>query len=231
MQQSVPLNHLAIASELLNYLVQENMQPGERVPSLGELSEKLHISVSKLREQLEVARSLGLVTVRPRTGIHLQEYSFMPTVRLGLFFALANDIVAFNDYSDLRRRLEKAYWRDAVSSLNSEEKKYLLTLVNQAWEKLRGNPVRIPHSEHREFHLAIFSRLDNVFVQGLLEAYWEAYEGVELHAYTDYQYLQQVWEYHERIANAIIEGDIEGSLQAYDEHTQLLKNFPERETL
>lgn len=226
----IPFKNLSFDSELLDYLVQSNMQPGDRIPSLGELSEILHVSVSKLREQLEVARCLGLVTVRPRTGIHRQEYDFMPAVRLGLFFALANDVVLFDAYSELRRRLEMAYWHDAVKLLTDEDKLHLRELINQAWDKLRGSPIRIPHQEHRQFHHTIFSRYDNVFVRGLLETYWEAYEAVQLHAFLDYEYLNQVWNYHEQIADAIIAGDIEGSLRAYEDHTRLLKNFAERES-
>ncbi len=224
------MTNLTLDSQLLDYLVQQNLQPGDRIPSLNELSELLHVSISKLREQLEVARCLGVVSVRPRAGIHRQSYSFMPAVRLGLFFALADDVFLFDAYSELRRRLEKTYWRDAVALLTEQDKLYLRELVNRAWEKLRGHPIRIPHAEHRQFHLAIFARLDNVFVCGLLEAYWEAYEAVELHRFTDYQYLKQVWEYHEKIAEAIIAGDIDASLQAYDEHTCLLKNFAERDS-
>jgi DNA-binding FadR family transcriptional regulator len=223
------LKNLSFDSELLDYLVQSNIQPGERIPPLGELSEILHVSVSKLREQLEVARCLGLVTVRPRTGIHRQEYDFMPAVRLGVFFALANNILLFDAYSELRRHLEVAYWHDAVTLLTYEDRLHLRHLVNQAWDKLRGNPIRIPHPEHREFHLTIFSRYANVFVRGLLETYWEAYEAVQLHTFLDYEYLNQVWQYHEQIAEAVIAGDIDGSLQAYMDHTKLLKNFAERQ--
>jgi DNA-binding FadR family transcriptional regulator len=227
-KRSQPVKNLTLDSELLDYLVQNHLQPGNRIPSLGQLSDILHVSVSKLREQLEVARSLGIVSVRPRTGIHMQAYEFMPTVRLGLFFALANDILQFDAYSDLRRRLEKAYWHEAVALLTDEDKDHLQALVQAAWNKLRGNPIRIPHREHRDFHMTIFRRLDNLFVTGLLEAYWEAYEAVELHTFTDYEYLNEVWLYHHKIADAIQNDDVDVSLRLYDEHTQLLKNFAER---
>lgn len=221
-RQSSPKT-LALDSELLDYLAHYDVKPGDRIPALGELSNTLHISVSKLREQLEVARAMGLVTVRPRTGIHRAEYSFMPAVRLSLLFALASDARQFQTYSKLRRHVEMAFWHEAVGHLTDEDKLHLRVLVNRAWEKLRGTPVRIPHSEHRQFHLTIFSRIENPFVQGILEAYWEAYEAVELNTYADYTYLHQVWAYHEQIAESIIAGDIDASLKAYDEHTQLLR--------
>lgn len=222
-----PLPNLSLEYEFLNYLVQEHLQPGDRVPALGELSSELCISVSKLREQLEVARSLGLVTVRPRTGIHRQEFDFMPAVRLSLFFAVANNIRHFDAYSALRVHVEQSFWREAVQSLTEDDKHHLCELVERAWEKLRGNPVRIPHAEHRQFHLAIFSRIDNAFVRGILEAYWEAYEAVQLNTYADLAYLNQVWTYHERIADAIVAGDVDASLQAFEEHTRLLPNLAE----
>jgi DNA-binding FadR family transcriptional regulator len=228
-QRSTTQPNLMLEYEFLNYLVQNNAQAGDRIPALGELSTELCISVSKLREQLEVARSLGIVTVRPRTGIHLQEYDFLHAVRLSLFFAVANDIRHFDAYSELRKHVEQAFWHEAVRQLTDEDKLRLRELVFFAREKLRGNPIRIPHSEHRQFHLTIFSRIDNAFVRGILEAYWDAYEAVQLNAYADYAYLNQVWTYHERIAEAIIAGNIEESLQTFIEHTRLLPHLAEEE--
>ncbi|MBI5929361.1 MAG: FadR family transcriptional regulator [Chloroflexi bacterium] len=226
-QRPLPTRQLNLESELLDYLAEASCQPeaDTRIPALGQLSSELHVSVSKLREQLEVARVLGLVTVRPRTGIHRQEFNFMSAVRLSLFFALAGDITLFDDYSDLRKHVEMSFWHEAVARLTDDDKTRLRQLVARAWEKLRGSPVRIPHAEHREFHLTIFSKLDNVFVRGLLEAYWEAYEAVELNKYADLAYLSEVWSYHERITEDIIRGDVDSSLRAFEEHTKLLPSY------
>jgi DNA-binding FadR family transcriptional regulator len=212
-----------LASDLLAYMVGHNCQPGDQLPTLTELSEELGISVNKLREQLEVARILGLVDVRPRAGIRVKAYSFLPAVRLSLLYALAMDRSNFRAFGDLRISIEVGFWRDAVSRLQPEDHERLSKLVARAWHKLNGTPVRIPHSEHREFHLAIFSRLDNPFASAMLNAFWEAYESIEYHVYADYEYLREVWTYHERIATAIREGDIEGSLAAFVEHTRLLR--------
>jgi DNA-binding FadR family transcriptional regulator len=211
--------------EFFNYLVEQQTQPGDRIPALGDLSTELNLSVSKLREQLEVARSLGLVSVRPRTGIHRRAFDFMPAVRLSLFFAVANDVRQFDSYSELRKHVETAFWHQAVDALTDDDKHQLRKLVGAAWEKLRGNPIRIPHTEHRQFHLTIFARLDNPFVRGILEAYWEAYEAVQLNTYADYDYLNEVWSYHDRIAQAISAGNVEESLEIFEEHTRLLPVF------
>jgi DNA-binding FadR family transcriptional regulator len=213
-----------IDSDLLRYIVARGFHPGDRLPSLEELSAELKISVGKLREQLEVARAIGLVGVRPRTGIRLEEYSFLPAVRSSLMFALASDPSHFQAFSALRVHLESCFWHEAVALLTPEDHAHLRALVDAAWAKLNGAPIQIPHAEHRDLHLTIFSRLDNPFVKGLLEAYWEAYEAVGLSVYSDYQYLREVWTYHADMVSALIAGDLEKGYRLLTEHTGLLRH-------
>ncbi len=212
-------------SALLNYIVEQNLENGAQLPSLNELSAQLNINVGKLREQLEVARVLGLVDVRPRTGIRLREYDFLPALRLSLLFALAMDKSYFVAFSELRNHLEVAFWHEAVVRLTEVDKAALGDLCERARHKLNNQPfIQIPHQEHRKFHLGIFAHLDNPFVKGLLEAYWEAYEAVELNTYADLAYWQEAWRYHEKILKHILENDPDAALRAFIEHTQLLRH-------
>jgi len=209
-------------SDLLNYIAKRNGDEKDRIPALGELSQELGISVATLREQLEVARVLGVVEVKPRTGIHVLPYRFSPAVLKSISYGVKIDPDLFGTYADLRNHIETAYWYQAVSLLNSQDISYLQTLVHQAQDKLRQNPPQIPHFEHRELHLVIYKRLSNVFVSGLLEAYWDLYEANGLNIYKDIQYLDQVWRYHDRMVAAISTGDFTGGFQALTEHMDLI---------
>lgn len=210
-------------SELLRFIASNSYHPGDRLPSLDELSAKLGLSVGKLREQLEAARSLGIVEVRPKTGIRLAAYDFLPAIRQSLLLALATDRSNFEAISALRNHVEAGFWHEAVRLLQAEDTARLRDLTRLALAKLNGHPIQIPHAEHRELHLTIFGRLNNPFVKGLLEAYWEAYEAVELDMFADYAYLKEVWNYHEQIVNAIAEGDFDAGYTALVEHTRLLR--------
>ncbi len=210
-------------SDLLRYIASHDFQPGDRIPSLEELSLELKLSIGKLREQLEVARMLGLVDVKPRAGIRLEEYTFLPAVRLSLLYALANDRTYFQSFSALRTHLEAAFWHEAVALLTPADHAHLQNLVRHAWAKLDGQPIQIPHTEHRDLHLTIFGRLANPFVKGLLEAYWEAYEAVGLSVYSDYQYLREVWTYHARIVEALVAHNYDEGYRLLVEHTTLLR--------
>jgi len=209
-------------SEFLRYLaIHEEAQ--NKLPSLSDLSRELGVSVASLREQLEVARALGLVEVRPRLGTRRRAYSFTPAVRQSLRYALALNDEHFRKYSELRNHVEFAFWYEAVEKLTSEDKAELRAIIARAWEKLRRTQIQVPHEEHRNLHLLVYSRLDNPFVTGILEAYWDAYESVGLNVFTGgYDYLQEVWQYHEQMVEAICNSNSEAGYEALVKHTALL---------
>src|SRR5215472_3324470 len=98
-------------SEFLSFLASTEGTDGD-LPALSELSRNLGISVAALREQLEVARALGLVEVRPRTGMRRMPYRFTPAVTQSLDYALALHDGHFQKFSELRNHLEAAYWTE-----------------------------------------------------------------------------------------------------------------------
>jgi DNA-binding FadR family transcriptional regulator len=211
-----------VESDLLNYLARRGVNPGTRIPPIPSLAESLGISVSKLREQLEVARTLGIVDVRPKTGTQMNEYSLYPGLRVSVRYALAVNPDYFSQISQLREHVEAGFWFEAVQDLNSDDVVYLSSLIDRARAKLTSEPVEIPHPEHKELHMGIFRRLDNIFVQGILEAYWDAYECVGLNLYTDYARLNQVWDYHSKIVDSIKATDYNTGFQALVDHFEFL---------
>lgn len=213
-------------SEFLRYLAL-HPEAETNLPTLSELSRELGISVAGLREQLEVARALGLVDVRPRTGTRRLPYSFAPAVKQSLTYALTLNREHFRKYSQLRTHIENAFWDEAVALLTTEDKSELQNIITAAFDKLYGDPIQVPHEEHRRLHLLIYSRLDNPFVMGILEAYWDAYESVGLNMYTggvDYQ--EKVWGYHKTMVQSICNGNYAAGRKALVTHIDLFAPRP-----
>lgn len=208
-------------SEFLRYLA-AHPEAENSLPTLSELSRELGVGVAALREQLEVGRSLGLVEVKPGRGMRRKNYTFAPAVLKSLDYAIALNKDHFIAFADLRQHIETAYWHEAVKLLTREDHNTLQALLARAWEKLRGTPIEIPHPEHRELHLTIYRRLNNPFVSGLLQSYWDAYETVGLNFFTDYNYLTEVWNYHQQMVDAICSNDVEAGYKALSEHTDLI---------
>jgi len=216
------MQYQKLDSAFLQYLVDHQVQPGEGLPPLSDISADLGISVGKLREQLEVARSLGYVSVRPRVGIQREPFSFSPAILKSVLFSVGCGDAQFAQFSQLRQEIEASFWHEAVVKLTTDDLELLQDILNRAWGKLRGDPVHVPNGEHRQLHLTIFSQLENPFVKGLLEAYWDAYEASELTRYARYEYWLEVWDYHERIVQALQNREYDSGRQLLIEHFSLL---------
>jgi hypothetical protein len=56
-----------------------------------------------------------------------------------------------------------------------------------------------------------------------LETYWEIYEEVGLAVFTDFNYLQTVWKYHQKMVESICNNDYSTGYQALIDHMDLLQ--------
>lgn len=209
---------------LLDYLA-EAAEKHLPLPSIPEIGKQLGISTSALREQLEVARQLGVVEIRPKTGMTLRDFTLTPALMLGLNYSQKIDPLTFEQLSDLRKNLESAYWAEAASLLTREEIARLEALVHQANQKIAKAPIQIPQEEHRDFHLGIFQHLNNHFVFSLLESYWTLYQTSDLNLFMDQAYLELVWNYHQKIVDCLKARDFARGHEALLNHMDLVKQI------
>jgi DNA-binding FadR family transcriptional regulator len=209
--------------DFIDYLVERQTEsPNKDIPSIEAISKELGISVACLREQMELARNLGLIKIQPRKGIEIEPYSFTPAVIKSLYYAIKLDRSYFDQFYNLRSHLERAYFKEAAALLTDEDRGELWELTQIAQKKLNGNPIQIPHPEHRKYHLLIYKHLDNAFLKGLLECYWDTYEMVGLSVYTDLAYQKSIWEYHQNIVQYLIDNKIENAYQLMLDHIKLI---------
>lgn len=211
-------------SEFLDYLLMNIKQGKTKLPSITTIADHLGISTANAREQIAIARALGLISVQPRTGIKILNYSLSPAIIQSLYFAVRLRNEHFEQFSELRNQIEKAFFLEAVTLLNENDVHDLQMIVHRAKEKLESNPIQIPHEEHKAFHLLIYKRIENVFLDGLLESYWEMYVSVGLNVYSDLSYLKKVWVYHQKIADAIEAKRYTDAYRQLTEHIDLLKD-------
>ncbi len=214
----------SLQSDLLRYILENNYKPGDQLPTIQEISRSLNVSVAKMREELEIARSFGLVEVKPGRGMRVLDYRFEPAVTLSTLYAIGQESSHFEQLRRMRNALEIAFWEDAVSLLTADDIKTLRELIAAAQERLANQPIQVPANEHRAFHLTTFSRLDNPFVTGILEAFWEVYEAFGLNLYFELDYHRKVWAYHVQIVDAIECGDFETGRRLLAEHMNLLQS-------
>lgn len=209
-------------SEFLTYLALIPTDADQRIPPLNELSKQLGISVATLREQLEEARSLGIVDVKPKAGIKKLPYDFSAAIKPGLFYAVESDCFSYQQFADLRKHLEAAYFVEAAQSLPIPEIERLDELVKLAQAKIKDPPGKVPAEEHREFHMLIYKNLNNQYLNGVLDTFWQIYHLSGLEVYPDQKYIDRVWQYHARIVEQVKAKNYSQALVLLVEHMDLV---------
>jgi len=220
------MNSSGYLSDFLQYLAKLSGSGICRLPSLSELSKELKISVASLREQLEIARVLGFVEVKPKTGIKWLPYNFAPSILVSSAYAIEISPVYFDQYRDMRNHLEAVYFYEAVALLNPDDIQQLFKIIREAEKKIDGLPPKSPNIEHREWHSVLFSHIENVFVKGFLTVYWEIYQHQDYAFVSDSVYLRRVWSYHKKITEQILSSDFSNAYQSFLEHKDLIKLSP-----
>ncbi|MBL7201934.1 MAG: FadR family transcriptional regulator [Anaerolineae bacterium] len=216
-----------LSHSILQYIIDEELagQDGEpaKLPPMDKLARELGVSRGKLREDLIAAQACGVVEMRPGDGTYVRPFDFYTIIRPAVLYSIACNRQNFDRFYRLRARLEISFWEDAVRALERPELERLERILERAERKLRGRPVVIPHREHRDLHVLFFSRLDNPFAQGLLKAYWDAYEAVGLHRYFEFSYYERMWSSHRAMVEAVSSGRYQEGREILVQHFTLLE--------
>lgn len=170
----------ATADELLMELIlHERLQAGDKLPTEDELSAALQISRNSVREAIRSLRALGIVEIRHPQGTFLCDASLAGLTR-GLAFwsrvADRNGLDAVRPIADVREVLEVNLIGQVVDRLGSVDLRTIERLVRgmeQAAERNEYAP-----DLDRQFHEAVFRPLDNWVFSYLLQSFWDVYATV-----------------------------------------------------
>jgi len=215
----MPKNNL---SHFLNYLASIPVDADQRIPPLSELSKDMGLSIATLREQMEAARLLGVVDARPKVGIRKVQFIFKRAIKPAFEYAVASDSISFHQFADLRKHLESSYFIEAAQRLTASDISRLEDLIQSAQTKIATFPGQTPTEEHREFHTFFYHRLDNPYLDGMLDAFWDVYHLNGYEVYPDLGYIERIWQYHARIIGQIKTGNYAQGLSLLLEHMDLV---------
>ena len=146
-------------------ILEENLQPGDRLPNETILSERLNAGRSSVREAMKLLASRNIVTIRQGSGTYIASSPGMVEDPLGFTF-IGNKQKLIHDLLEVRFLLEPSI--AAMAATNAEEKdiKKITALCDEV-EVLLNN-----HEDHTqtdiEFHAAIALSSKNVVVPRLI---------------------------------------------------------------
>lgn len=97
------LSEVAV-ERIKTYIVDQDLQPGHQLPAERQLSESLGISRNSVREALRVLEMMGMIEVKPGSGIYVKDFS--DNLSLSLNVRLPQNWETLQEHFDVRLLLE-----------------------------------------------------------------------------------------------------------------------------
>lgn len=153
------------------YILKNNMQPGDLLPSEQTMAEMLDVSRNVLREAIKAMEIMGLVSAQAGRGTVLLEFNLDFVFQNVLFASLGEEDKTVGEMLDIRKKLELGYLRKAYETLGEEDVK----CVRLAYERIKASWGRhqFYHADDRDFHMALFANVGNTILISMLEAIWD----------------------------------------------------------
>ncbi len=186
--------------EIRKYIVQNNLQPGDLLPTEQKLCETLGVSRNVLRESIKSMELMGMVRACPGKGTEVQAFNLDFILQNVLFFQVGpQEEHSIREMFGVRKVLELAYMRQAFHAMTEEDVRALRSLADAMRDNWSRGVFFI--QEDKNFHLTLFRSLHNDVLLSLLEAIWSVDDGFELEK--KQPHLEQTVTKHEAIVAAL----------------------------
>lgn len=163
--------HQVIQEHLKQYIISNQLKPGDRLPPEEVLVKRLAVSRSALREALRSMESLGIIAAQHGVGRVVLPFSFEPLLNnLSYGFLFHNqDILQINE---VRKALDAYFIEPAIHNLSEADLAELSALVGQMKERTEAGE-RFEQEDY-EFHRLLYARCGNELANELFEITWKA---------------------------------------------------------
>jgi DNA-binding FadR family transcriptional regulator len=208
---------LSVVDRIKEYILLGRLAPGDPMPTEKELSERLGVSRSGVREAMKTLSALDIVEVRHGYGTYVGQMRLTAMVQSLAFRGMLKtsaDHHVLADLIDIRELIETSLARTIVTALSAQAALTLRRLTVAMHEKAElGLEFR---DEDREFHLALMQATGNALAVELTGAFWD------VHALASRSLgvpdLQATAQAHTAILDAIEDGDAALFRSAISEH-------------
>lgn len=165
----------AVREYLTEFIIENNLEPGDALPPETQLAEELGIGRSSVREAVKALQALGVVEARQGDGLYVREHNMDPILET-LTYQLRWDPAAFSELVQIRVWLETAVIGDVVGQIGAERLQQLQDVLDVWSKRVEGGE---PYAEEdRQFHRILYDTLGNGTLIKLLDVFWVAFENV-----------------------------------------------------
>ncbi|AOM82769.1 HTH-type transcriptional regulator lutR [Salisediminibacterium beveridgei] len=207
-----------VAEQLTDMIQKSEFKPGERLPSVQQLSEDFNVGRSAIREALSALKAMGMIEIRQGEG------TFVKKVAMNLSDRMIPSILEQEDLKQLfevRKLNETGAASIAAEKRTDADLRKLERILREM--KLAEGDGRLGEQADIDFHMAIVAAAGNHMLERLMATISETVEesmkeARQLFLYSNEEKMIQLYQEHFRIYEAIRDGDKEQAYQAMYDH-------------
>ncbi len=164
-----PLINDQVQEAVKQYILDNHLQDGDKLPSENALSKQLGVSRNSVREAVQSLSSLGIIDVRRGSGLFVKGFTLQPLIE-NLPYGFLFDLRELEDLLQVREVLENGMVDLALPLLSVERIQILDTIVAQMLYNAEND---IPLVEpDRAFHMELFQPVGNTILLQLQDIFW-----------------------------------------------------------
>ena len=182
------------------YIEEHRLRPGDLLPSEGQLARDMGMSRLSLREGVKTLEAVGILEARQGEGLYVKAFTF-DSIFENLPYSFASDGKSLRDLLQVRTALEEGLIGMVVTHTTPAQIEHLHRLAQQMIDKARAGETF--EDEDREFHLELYRPLNNLFLNRLVELFWEVFRRLHGSAGVTHWNLDQTAQDHMAIVEAL----------------------------
>lgn len=158
-----------VAERLKQWIIENNLQPDDRLPTEQQLSEELGVARHTLREGIKRLSQLGIVGSRAGSGLYISKVNF-DNVAEYILFLKQRGYISLDDIVSVRLSLECSVARAAAQQGDGEHIAQLSRLVEKMDESWANNDFKSYVVHDVSFHMTLAESTGNLLFSGIISA-------------------------------------------------------------
>ncbi len=209
-----------IQDAIKQFILDNQLKHGDKLPSENNLSQQLGVSRNSVREAVQSLATLGILEVRRGSGLYVKGFTLQPIIE-NISYDVFYNLSELEDMLQVREVLENGMVDIALPLITPERIQILDALAQEMCVAAeRGEPLV---KTDQAFHIELFKPVDNSILLQLQDVFWSVFrKAVLVVEMADFEPLHTA-KLHVAVVDAIRTGDPDTLRHALSEHYSGLK--------
>ncbi|EGO64392.1 FadR/GntR family transcriptional regulator [Acetonema longum] len=213
-----------IVAQIKQLIIDGKLQPGDKLLSERELSEKLNVSRASVREAFSALEMMGIIMIRPGEGSFVRQVSYEGMLE-PLSFLLQVDIADITQVLEVRKILEAEMAALAAIRATAENLEELRRTLSSLIEEVDSGGIGDKADD--AFHFAVARAANNPVLEKVMSTITDvmtnSFRASRQKLFLVKNMPQQVYESHSRVYAAIAACDSKLARSRMHEHLDMVE--------